>query len=190
MKYKTLYDSLSRYIDLSLDAYLALEERVIIKKLDTREFLLREGETIRYMPFINDGLMVNYRTDENGERHVIQIRWAGWWLGDLNSFFFKKPSMFNIITYKPTELLLVNHETFEYITQKYPIYEKYFRLAIQNAYMETLTSVFNLHSTSAEERYIDLIKNVPTLLDDIPHYLIASYLNIRPQSLSRIRKNT
>ena len=190
MKYKVLHNSLSQHIDLPIDAYLAFEERVTVKKLDNREFLHREGKTIRYMPFINDGLMVNYRTDENGDKHVLQIRWTGWWLGDLYSFFSNKPSVFNIITYKPTELLLVNHETFEYITQKYPIYEKYFRLAIQNAYMETLTAVFNLHSTSAEERYIDLIKNVPTLLDDIPHYLIASYLNIRPQSLSRIRKNT
>jgi CRP-like cAMP-binding protein len=96
--------------------------------------------------------------------------------------------MLNIVAYKPTELLLVNREAFDFITRKYPIYEKYFRLAIQKAYIRTLTKVYNLYSTSAEERYLDLIKNAPTILEDIPHYMIASYLNIKPQSLSRIRK--
>ncbi|MDW3648892.1 MAG: Crp/Fnr family transcriptional regulator [Bacteroidia bacterium] len=172
-----------------LEAYLDIEKRLIRKSLDKKEFLIREGQIIRYMPFIHKGLMVNYRLDEAGEKHVIQIRWAGLWLGDLYSFFSGKATKFNIQTFQPTELLMINHETFEYIIKEYPIFERYFRLNLQNAYVETLDQLFNLHSLSAEERYLELITNVPSLLDDIPHYLIASYLNIQPQSLSRIRKN-
>jgi len=186
--YPSFYNSLSRYVNLPDEAYQALEERLIVKKYSEREFVLREGQNMRYLPFINEGLMVNYRTDDQGETHVLQIRWPGWWLGDLFSFFSNQPSFFNLVAYKPTELLLVTHETFEFITQKYPIYERYFRIAFQKSYIGTLTQIYNLHSTTAEERYKDLIKNVPTILDDIPHYLIASYLNIKPQSLSRIRK--
>jgi CRP-like cAMP-binding protein len=188
MKYPTFYKSLQHYIHLSQEDYMALEDRVIVKRLDNKEFLLQEGQTIRYLPFINDGLMVNYRVDEHGDYHVMQIRWTGWWLGDLFSFFSNKPSVFNIVAYKPTELLLVNHETFDYITRKHPIYERYFRIAFQQSYIGTLSQIYSLHSKTAEERYIDLVHNVPSLLDDMPHYLIASYLNIRPQSLSRIRK--
>jgi len=127
--------------------------------------------------------------DEEGEKHVIQIRWTGLWLGDLYSFFSGSPTKFNICTYQPTELLMINHETFDFITKEHPVYERYFRLSIQHAYIETLNQIFNLHSSSAEERYLELIKNVPELLNDIPHYLIASYLSIKPQALSRIRKN-
>ncbi len=167
---------------------MALEERLIVKRLAKKEFLLQSGQVIRYLPFINEGLMVNFRADENGNRHVLQIRCTGWWMGDIYSFFSHQPSFLNIITYKPTELLLLNHETFDFITKEFPIYERYFRIAIQKSYVGTLTQIYNLHSTTAEERYLDLIRNVPTILDDIPHYLIASYLNIKPQSLSRIRK--
>jgi len=188
MKYLEFYKSLSRHIDLPLEAYLAFEEMVIVKKIENREFLIREGETISYLPFINEGLLANYRTDKNGDIHVIQIEWTGGWLGDLYSFFSRKPSMLNIVAYKSTELLLINREAFDNITQQYPIYERFFRLAIQNAYIGTLTKVYSLYSTSAEERYLDLIKNAPTILDEIPHYMIASFLNIKPQSLSRIRK--
>lgn len=187
-KYPTFYNSLNSYIHLSDEAYQVLEERIIVKKFGARKFVLQEGKIMRYLPFINEGLMVNYRTNDQGDRHVLQIRWTGWWLGDLLSFFTKQPSFFNVVTYKPTELLMINHETFDLITKQYPIYERYFRIAFQKSYIGTLTQIYDLHSATAEERYIELIENVPTILDDIPHYLIASYLNIRPQSLSRIRK--
>ncbi len=188
MKYPTLYQAFRKHIDLSPKAYLDLENRLIHKTLDKKEFLINEGQVIRYLPFIAKGLMVNYRLDGEGEKHVIQIRWAGLWLGDLYSFFSGAPTKFNIRAYQPTELLMINHETFDYITKKHPVYERFFRLSIQNAYIETLNQIFNLHSSSAEARYLELINNVPALLNDIPHYLIASYLSIKPQSLSRIRK--
>jgi len=167
---------------------MTLEDRLIVKQLDARQSFLQEGQIIRYMPFINEGLMVNHRTDEKGEDHVLQIRWGGQWLGDLMSFFTHKPSIFNITTYKPTQLLLVNHDTFDEVMATHPIYERYFRLAFQSAYVDTLNQIYNLHSASAKQRYLDLIENVPSILNDIPHYLIASYLNIKAPSLSRIRK--
>ncbi len=189
MEYPTLFRNFNNYIKLPIKAYLDLEKRLVRKTLKNKDFLIKEGQVIKYLPFINEGLMVNYRLDENGDRHVIQIRWTGLWLGDLYSFFSGNPTKFNIQTYQDTELLMMNHDTYDFVTKTYPVCERYFRLGLQNAYIETLNQVFNLHSLSAEERYLELIKNFPTLLDDIPHYLIASYLNIRPQSLSRIRKN-
>ncbi len=188
MEHPILYQSFRKYINLSVKDYLDLEPKLVHKTLDKNEYLIREGQIIRHLPFINDGLMANYRLDENGDIHVIQIRWTGWWLGDIYSFFSGKPSSFNIRAYQPTELLMINHDTFDFMTREYPIYERYFRIAIQHSYINTLNQVFNLHSQSAEERYLELVKNYPTLLDDIPHYLIASFLSIKPQSLSRIRK--
>ena len=189
MMYPALFQSFNRLIHLPVDTYLELEKRLVRKTLKEKEFLIQEGQIIKYLPFINQGLMVNYRLDDSGEQHVLQIRWTGLWLGDLYSFFSRQPTNFNIMAYQPTELLMINHETFEFITRETPIYERYFRIGIQEAYVETLNQIFKLHSQSAEERYLNLIQNVPTLLDDIPHYLIASYLNVKPQSLSRIRKN-
>jgi len=188
MKYPTLYQAFRQHIDLSTEAYLDLEERLIHKTIGKKEFLFNEGQIVRYLPFINKGLMINYRLDEKGEKHVIQIRWTGLWLGDLYSFFSRTSTRSNIRAYQPTELLMINQETFDFITNEHPVYERFFRLSIQNAYVDTLDQIFNLHSSSAEERYLELIKNVPELMNHIPHYLIASYLSIKPQSLSRIRK--
>ena len=149
MKYPTLYQAFRNYKNLSPEAYLDLENRLIHKTLDKKEFLINEGQVIRYLPFINKGLMINYRLDEEGEKHVIQIRWTGLWLGDLYSFFSGAPTRFNICAYQPTELLMINHETFDFITKEHPIYERFFRLSIQNAYIETLNQIFNLSCNTA-----------------------------------------
>ena len=188
MEYPTLYQNLKHTIDLSVEEYLDIETRLIPRSIAKNEYVIKEGQIIRYLPFINKGLMANYRVDDEGERHVIQIRGTGTWLGDIYSFFSGQPSVFNIRAYQPTELLLIDHSTFEYMTKQYPVFERYFRLGLQNAYVDTLNQIYNLHSLSAEERYLELINHYPSLLTDIPHYLIASYLNIKPQSLSRIRK--
>lgn len=188
MKHPFLYQAFNRYINLPIESYLDLENKLVLETVQKKDYLIREGHVMKYLPFINKGLMVNYRLDNNGDKHIIQIRWEGLWLGDLYSFFSGNPTKFNIQTYQDTELLMIDHETFEYITREHPVYERYFRLGLQNAYVETLNQIYNLQSLSAEERYLELINNVPSILDDIPHYLIASYLNIKPQSLSRIRK--
>ena len=188
MKYPLLYQTFNKHINLPVESYLDIENRLVRKTLVKKEFLIKEGKIIKYLPFINDGLMVNYRVNENGERYVLQIGSSGGWLGDLYSFFSGNPTRFNIQAYRTTELLMISHETFEYMTTKYPVFEKFFRLVIQNAYVKTIDTKYRYSSLSAETRYLELIKNVPSILDDIPHYLIASYLNIKPQSLSRIRK--
>ena len=188
MEYPLLYQVFNKYINLPVESYLDIENRLVRKTLDKKEFLMKEGKIIKYMPFINDGLMVNYRVNESGERYVLQIGSSGFWLGDLYSFFSGKPTRFNIQAYRATELLMISHETFEYMTTEYPVFEKFFRLVIQNAYVKNIDTKYRDNSLSAEMRYLELIKNVPSILDDIPHYLIASYLNIKPQSLSRIRK--
>jgi CRP-like cAMP-binding protein len=190
MEYPTLFQDFNKHINLSVEAYLDLEGRLIRKKINKKDFLLKNGQIIRYLPFISKGLMINYRLDERGEKHVIQIRWAGSWLGDPYSFFSGNPTHFNIQAYQDTELLLIDHEAFDLITREYPVYERYFRLGFQKAYIETLNQIYSLHSLSAEERYHELVREIPSLLDDMPHYLVASYLSIKPQSLSRIRKKS
>ena len=92
MEYPILYQAFRKHINLSVEAYLDLEPKLVRKTLDKNEYLIREGQIIRHLPFINDGLMANYRLDENGDIHVIQIRWTGWWLGDIYSFCSGKPS--------------------------------------------------------------------------------------------------
>ncbi|WP_271766221.1 Crp/Fnr family transcriptional regulator [Aquimarina algiphila] len=187
MQYPQLYKQFKKHIDLSLEAYLDLEKRLIKKTIKKKEYLIEEGKIAKYLPFIEKGLLVNYRFDSDAHTHVIQIGYTGNWLGDLFSFFNNSPTHFNIQAFKETDLLLINRETYEYISEKYPIYEKYYRIGIQNAYSQVLKRIYNIHSQSAKKRYQALIENIPTILDDIPHYMIASYLGVKPQSLSRIR---
>jgi len=87
MKYQLLYQTFNKHINLPVEAYLDVENRLLRTTLDKKEFLIKEGKIIKYMPFINDRLMVNYRVNEDGETYVLQIGSSGFWFGDLYSFF-------------------------------------------------------------------------------------------------------
>ncbi|MEZ5009461.1 MAG: Crp/Fnr family transcriptional regulator [Chitinophagales bacterium] len=188
MKFKSLYESITSEVDVPMDIYLEFEDRFIFKEFDKKDFVLKEGQIATYLSFLNKGLIVSYRTDANGNRHAIQIRWKGSWLSELESIFSKKPTKYNYLAVKPTEMLFMPLKDYNEISKKYPVFETFFRISLKQSYLGALEQIYKLHSLSAEARYLELIKNVPTLLEDIPHYLIASYLNIQPQSLSRIRK--
>lgn len=83
MKYPNLYKAFNQFVRIPIDEYLDLEDRLIQKTLSKKEFLVKEGQRLYYLPFINNGLMINYRIDNSGYRHVIQIGWKGYWPGDL-----------------------------------------------------------------------------------------------------------
>ena len=187
IKYPVLYDAMSQYAHIPLEAYIEFESGIYTKEISQGDFLFREGQTINFLTFINEGLGVNYRLDQEGNYHVLQIRGKGWWLGDLHSFFTSKPSHFNVMCFKKTEFLIINRPLFDKIVDKYHVFDRFFRVAFQKSYVGTLEKLYDLHSKNATQRYTDLVSNVPDLVDHIPHYLIASYLNIQPQSLSRIR---
>lgn len=88
-----------------------------------------------------------------------------------------------------TEILAISKTNFEKALQDIPKFERFFRILIQNAYIQSQHRIAKNYSDDAEHRYLALIKQQPDLLQRVPQYLVASYLGIKPQSLSRIRQN-
>ena len=96
--------------------------------------------------------------------------------------------MYSIETLEPTEALVVNKENFEKICQSSHMFEHFFRILIQNAFVALQYRLARTNSTDAEHRYLEFSQLHPEFVQRIPQYLIATYLGIKPQSLSRIRK--
>ena len=110
-----------------------------------------------------------------------------WWIGDMQSFFLQIPSMFNIQALEDCELLVSSKTEFENAFIEVPDFEKFYRLKTQTAYTKTQQTVVEKTET-AEDRYLKIFKTNPSLLQRVPQHYLASYLGIKPQSLSRIRK--
>ncbi|MFT3846567.1 MAG: Crp/Fnr family transcriptional regulator [Lacibacter sp.] len=158
------------------------------KKIRKKQFLLQEGDVCNKMAFVEKGSLYSYSTDVKGTQRVIQFAFEGWWISDLYSFFTKEPSSLHIEALEDSELLLLDHEQHEYLLKNVPQYETYTRMILQNAYVALQRRIEGTIGLTAEEKYSRFLSQYPTCLNRVPQHLIASYLGITPETLSRIRK--
>jgi CRP-like cAMP-binding protein len=160
-----------------------------IKHLKKKEQIVVEGKVTSYIYFVSSGILHTFITDNSGENHTIQFGFAGYWLTDLYSFFSGKPAIFNIEALENTELYALSHRDFEKACREIPKFEHFFRVLIQNAYIHSQQRLAKSFIDDAEHRYLELVKQQADMVQRVPQYLVASYLGIKPQSLSRIRQN-
>lgn len=158
------------------------------KKLRKRQYQLQEGDVCNRLAFLEKGALYSYSVDAKGVQHVIQFAFAGWWIADLYSFFTKEPSKLNIEALDDCELLLMDREQHGKLLKQLPQYETYTRILYQNAYIALQRRLEGTLGLTAEEKYSHLLKQYPEILNKVPLHLVASYLGVTPETLSRIRK--
>jgi CRP-like cAMP-binding protein len=159
------------------------------RKLQKKEFLLYEGQVSTSLSFVTRGLLKSYNIDEKGVEHVNLFAWEGWWTSDLSSFFKQEKSVINIDAIEVSEVLMINLANFEKMTLELPIMDRYFRILFQNSLYTKEHRLLSAITYSAEEKYVNLLTSNPQLLQRVPQNLIASYLGITPETLSRIKRN-
>ncbi len=158
------------------------------KSVDKKTILKEEGCQAKYVYFIEEGAAFSYYTNDRGDRNAIQFALEGYWITDHYSFFSKKNSVYTVQTLEPTELQVLNIENFDKLCKSSHLYEHFFRILIQNAFVSLQYRLALTNSEDAEHRYLAFAEKYPHFIQRIPQYLIASYLGIKPQSLSRIRQ--
>lgn len=187
--YNLLLDSLAKHVSLTREEKDLLMSFFEPKTFRKKEYMLRAGEVLRHAVFVARGCFTTYSVDKAGKTHVAQIAVEGWWAGDIYSFLSQEPSEYFVESIENSEVLQTSKEKLEELYVKIPKLERYFRILVQNAYISFRNRIVSTMSKPAEERYLKFIQTYPGLEQRVPQYIIASYLGIRPEFLSRIRKN-
>ena len=156
------------------------------KKVHKGEFLLREGEMTKYSIFVASGCLRTYTIDNSGKEHILQFSPENWWTGDM-SFKSDIPSQCFIDALEDSEVLLTELPSIQKLIEYIPEAATFYQAALQKSVAAKNQRIVSSLSATAEERYNDFIKKYPSLVQRVPQHMIASYLGISPETLSRIR---
>lgn len=159
------------------------------RTLSKGDYLLRNGETCRTDNYVISGaLKAFYINPESGREEILYFAIDNWWASDIDSFQKQKPSVYNIQALEKTNLLQISHYSFNKMLEQIPKLERYFRI-ISESYLGSLqTRIIQNNILDAEQRYSDFMEKYPQIANRVPQYLIASYLGVSAEFLSRIRK--
>ena len=186
--FEVLFQKLDEKIQLTGEEKQLCKSFFSPKKLRRRQYILQEGDVCKYVAFVEKGMLRSYTIDDKGNEHIMQFAFEGWWIADQYSFLTGEPAVYTIDALEDAELLLLSKQAEEELLLKIPKFERYFRLLLQNSLIATQRRLIASLSQSAEERYQQLINGCPTIPQRVPQHMMASFLGITPETLSRIRK--
>ncbi len=186
--YELLHQKIQEKVSLTDEEFKICKEAFVHKKLRKHQYLLQQDDVARNLAFVNDGALRMFASGEKNGDLTIQFAFSGWWITDNFSFLTGEPTVYNIQALENTSILLISKQAWEGLFDRIPALERYFRILLQNNYIATQRRLVSSLCQSAEEKYLSLIKAQPDIIQRVPQHMIASYLGITPETLSRIRK--
>jgi CRP-like cAMP-binding protein len=171
------------------EAIAQLHALAFERSFDKNEYLAEAGTACKYQYFILEGACYSFYVNEKGDKNAIQFAVEGHWITDAASYFRGRPGVFDILTLEPTRALLLSRANFDTLCDAHPVFDRFFRMLLQNTLAALHYRIAKTNSEEAAHRYDEFSRLYPHFIRRIPQYLIASYLGITPQSLSRIRKS-
>jgi len=182
-----LLEYITQYVQLTPDEESALLSKIKVKKFLKGQFVVQNGEICKYENFVLSGCLRSFYIDNDGLEHVIMFAVENWWTADLGSFITQKPSDLNVQCLENSEIIQIHYNDLQKLYFEIPKLERFFRIIIQKAFVAAQKRIVSNFSMDATDRYIQFREQYHDIEQRVPQYMIASYLGITKEFLSKIR---
>ena len=187
MNFKPLLDYIAQYVTLSEEERDFLVSKLRYRRYLKGQFILQQGDVSKTECFIVKGCTKMFFVDDEGQEHIVMFSIEDWWTSDLGSFSAQIPSDFNVQCLEDTETIQFHIDVIEEIFERIPKMERFFRKIIEKAYVSSQKRIVRNFSMAAKARYLYFRETYPKMERRIPQYMIASYLGITKEFLSKIK---
>lgn len=187
MSIAPLVNYINRIVTLTPEEETILSEYVVYRHYLKDQYILQQGDVCKHANFIVKGCAKTFHADKNGQEHIIMFSVEDWWASDMGSFITQTPADYNVQCIENTELIQFNYETIEELYTKIPKLERCFRQITERALVSSLKRIVRNFSKTAKERYVIFKESYPEIEQRIPQYMLASYLGISKEFLSKIK---
>ncbi len=184
----TFQQYLQQHTPISDEQFTQLSQQAAVRSYPKGRILTMPGDQTGIGYFVNQGLLRSYTTDDKGREHIIQFAPENWWIGDRSSMYFNDPAAFFIDVVEDAEVVVLNRGFMEHAQEICPEFTRFHIHLLQNSIRHMQQRVSLLLGATAEDRYLAFIDLYPNVTLRVPQLMIASYLGITPESLSRVKK--
>jgi CRP-like cAMP-binding protein len=157
-----------------------------VRKFRKGEYIIKEGEYVRYDYFVVKGCLKAFAVDENGKESILQFAIEDWWISDYKAFWSETPASLSVDCLEDCELYLITLADREKLCKELHVIEHYFRKKSTAGYVALQQRILSLIKLNATERYELFMQHYPNLLQRLPKQLIAGYLGVSRETLSRM----
>ncbi|WP_100611687.1 Crp/Fnr family transcriptional regulator [Confluentibacter lentus] len=187
MKIEPLLKYIDKYVSLTQEEMDVLVSKVIYRKYLKGQYLVQQGDVCKYSCFVISGCTKTFYMDDEGQEHIMMFSVEDWWTSDMSSFINQTPADFNIQFLENTELIMIPRDIIEELYERIPKLERLFRKIIEKAFIASQKRIVRNLSMTAKDRYIYFRNQYPLIEQRIPQYMVASYLGITKEFLSKIK---
>lgn len=189
-----MYEALRSFINSKTGGEISdlefkfVEDAFTPKVIKKKQFLSHVGSICQHMAFIVKGAMRQYVIDDRGTEHIMRFGLEKRWMSDRESFSMLTPSKYNIDALEDCEVLVTTKEKITNLKDHSPLFFKMAHVLDENHYIATQNRIEANISFTTEEKFQQLMKTHPEFLRRFPQNMLASYLGLTPETISRIRK--
>ena len=187
MNYAPFLNYIKNFVDLNEKEITFLRSYTNYKKYFKGQYIVKQGEVCKHTNFIISGCTEHFYIDQKGQEHIVTFAIENWWSSDISSFITQKPSDFNVKCLEDTEVIQFTCQNQDEIFKNIPKMETLFRKLLEKALVSSQKRIVNNFSLSAKDQYIYFKNQYPNIEQRVPQYMVASYLGITKEFLSKIK---
>lgn len=187
MHYKPLLNYISNFITLTGEEESVLLSKIAYRKYLKGQYIVQQGDVCKQSSYLISGCTRTFFMDSKGQEHIVMFAIEDWWTSDIGSFITQTPADYNVQCIENTEVIQFSHDNQEDLFQEIPKLERLFRKMLEKALVSSQKRIVRNFSQTAREQYLFFKKQYPTIEQRVPQYMIASYLGITKEFLSKIK---
>lgn len=192
LNFSIVYPEILKHISNDISLTPSEEEEftglLSVERIAKGEFLVEPGAIVTSEYYVVKGCLKAFYLDEAGQEHIIQFAIEDWWISDFEAFFSGSAANLHVEAIEDSVLLGLNKTALEALYKRIPKFERFFRIKTTSAFVALRARILSTLQKTGKQRYLEFCATYPKIEKRVPNYHIANYLGLKPESLSRIRK--
>ncbi|RKM96213.1 Crp/Fnr family transcriptional regulator [Aquimarina sp. AD10] len=180
-----LREHIEKVVPITNDEFTFIASHFSIKKYKKNDFLIQKGKSVLYCYFVISGLLKLVYDDKGGKQHIVSFAMEDWWESDFLAYFTQTKAKMSLQCIEDTEVFCISLKDYQKLSDGLPKMESFFLKKSNAGHIAAQNRILSFLTSNAKERYVQLLKQNPSLFQRVPKTLLASYLGVTRETLSR-----